>query len=92
MIRMRGQLICTTEAELAAVQTHLPTHIAASRAEPGCLSFDVSQTDDPMVFEVMEAFRDRAAFDAHQARTKASPWFAATSDIPRAYRMEELGD
>lgn len=92
MIRVRGQLLCTTEAELAAVTQHLPAHIAASRAEPACLTFDISPTDDPMVFEVMESFRDRAGFDAHQARTKASPWWDATQDIPRAYRMEELGD
>ncbi|MEI2686851.1 MAG: antibiotic biosynthesis monooxygenase [Cypionkella sp.] len=92
MIRLRGQLICTTDAEQAAVHLHMSAHIAASRAEPACLSFDIAATDDPMVFEVMEAFRDRAGFDAHQARTRISPWWQATKDILRAFRMEELGD
>ncbi len=92
MIRLRGQLICMTEDEAQAVRQHLPRHIALTRAEPGCLVFDVSPTDDPMVWEVMEAFRDRASFDAHQARTRDSAWFAATRGILRDFRMEEVGD
>jgi quinol monooxygenase YgiN len=92
MIRLRGQLICVTEDEVGAVRAFLADHIRLTRAEPGCLTFDVAPTDDPMVWEVMEAFRDRASFDAHQARTRASPWFAATRGILRDFRMEELGD
>ena len=92
MIRLRGQLICMTADEAAAVRAHLPDHLALTRAEPGCLTFDVDQTDDPMVWEVMEAFRDRPSFDAHQARTRDSVWFAATRGILRDFRMEELGD
>ena len=71
---------------------HLPQHIAASRAEPGCLSFDVTATDDPLMFEVMETFRTRADFDAHQTRTRASPWFDATRHILRDFRIEDLRD
>lgn len=92
MIRLRGHLICLTDQERAGVLAALPAHIAASRAEPGCLSFDVSETDDPLVFEVMEAFRTRADFDAHQACTRDSAWFAATRGILRDYRVEEIGD
>ena len=92
MIRLRGQLICMTEDEAQAVRLHLAAHLALSRAEPGCLTFDVSPGDDPMVWEVMEAFRDRASFDAHQARTRDSVWFAATRGILRDFKMEEVGD
>lgn len=92
MVRPRGQLICISEAEVQAVRQHLPEHLALTRAEPGCLVFDVSQTDDPMVWEVMEAFRTRQDFDAHQARTRDSAWFAATRGILRDFKMEELGD
>jgi len=92
MIRLRGHLICQTPADRAAVLAHLQGHIALTRAEPGCLSFDIAPTDDPLTFEVIEAFRDRAAFDAHQARTRASDWFAATRHILRDFRIEELGD
>jgi quinol monooxygenase YgiN len=92
MIRLRGQLICMTDTEALAVRTHLPAHLALTRAEPGCLTFDVTDTDDPLVFEVMEAFRDRPSFDAHQARTRESPWFTATRSILRDFRLEEVGD
>ena len=91
MIRLRGQLICMSDDEAQAVRAHLPEHLALTRAEPGCLTFEVDQTDDPMVWEVMEAFRDRASFDAHQARTRESAWFAATRGILRDFKMEEVG-
>jgi quinol monooxygenase YgiN len=92
MIRLRGQLICMTDDEAQAVRAHVTNHIALTRAEPGCLTFDIAETDDPMVWEVMEAFRDRPSFDAHQARTRDSAWFAATRGILRDFKMEEIGD
>ena len=92
MVRLRGQMICMTDAELQALRQHLAEHIRLTRAEPGCMTFEVTPTDDPMVHEVMEAFRDRASFDAHQARTRDSVWFAATRHILRDFRLEEIGD
>ena len=92
MVRLQGQLICMTDTEAEAVRTHLPVHIAQTRAEPGCLTFEVSVTDDPMVYEMMEAFRDRPSFDAHQTRTRDSAWFGATREILRNFKMEEVGD
>lgn len=92
MIRLSGRLVCMTEAEREAVMAHRAVHVAATQAEPGCLSFAIDDTDDPMVFDVMESFRDRAAFDAHQARTRDSAWFAATKGILRDFRVEDLRD
>lgn len=92
MIRVRGQLVCMTAEEAAAVAWHRAEHIRLTQAEPGCLTFDIAPTDDPMVWEVIESFRDRAAFDAHQARTRDSAWFAATRTILRDFRIEELRD
>jgi len=92
MIRLRGQLRCMTADERAAVIAHVADHINLSRAEPACLSFDIAETDDPLVFEVMESFRDRAGFETHQARTRDSAWFAATRHILRDFRVEEVGD
>lgn len=69
----------------------LPEHIRLTRAEPGCLSFDVTRTDDPMIWQVDEAFTDREAFDAHQTRTGASDWAAQTADIARDYAITEEG-
>jgi quinol monooxygenase YgiN len=92
MIRLRGQLICACENELASVQANVAEHIRLTRAEDGCLTFEISQTDDPMIWEVMESFRDRTAFDAHQTRTRSSQWFNATRGILRDFRVEEVGD
>jgi quinol monooxygenase YgiN len=92
MIRLRGHLICVTEDEVATVNAHLPQHIALTRAEPGCLSFEITPTDDPKVFEVMETFRTRDDFNAHQTRTRASVWFEATRGILRDFRIEDIGD
>lgn len=91
-MRLRGQMVCMTDGEAAAVRAHRAEHTRLTLAEPGCLTFDISDTDDPMVFEVMEAFRDAASFAAHQARTRDSAWFAATRGILRNFRMEEVAD
>ena len=92
MIRLKGHLICLSEDEAKTVRVHLADHIRMSRAEPGCLSFDVTQTDDPLIWDVQESFRTRDDFDAHQTRTRASPWFEATRHILRDFRIEELRD
>jgi quinol monooxygenase YgiN len=42
------------------------TQVAASRKDPGCVRFEVfQQADRPNHFSVVEAWADRAAFDAH---------------------------
>jgi quinol monooxygenase YgiN len=89
MIHLSGRLICNDRAEAATVRRHLPRHIRLSRAEPGCLSFEVTTTDDPLCWQVTETFRDPAAFDAHQARTRASAWHAATAAITRTFTRTE---
>jgi quinol monooxygenase YgiN len=89
MIRLSGQISAADEAEAAVIRTHLPTHMALTRAEPGCISFCVTQTADPLVWQVEEAFADKAAFDAHQSRNRASAWFTATQGVQRAYTITE---
>ncbi len=84
-IHLKGELVCATAADLALVVQHVPTHIALTRAEPGCISFDVTQSGDPLVWTVDETFADQAAFDAHQTRTRASDWYRLTAHIVRRY-------
>ena len=69
----------------------LPEHIRLTRAEAGCLSFDVTPTADPLIWHVEERFTDRAAFDAHQARTSESDWATQTAGIAREYTVTEGG-
>jgi quinol monooxygenase YgiN len=90
MIHVTGTLTCATASDADIVRRHLPTHIALSRAEPGCLTFHVTQTTDPLVWHLDETFTDRAAFEAHQARTRASDWFRATAHIARDFRVTDL--
>lgn len=85
MIRVTGTLTCLTATEAEIVLARLPDHIRLSRAEPGCLSFNVDRTDDSLVWRLDETFTDRAALEAHQARTRASTWFAATAQLGRDF-------
>ena len=89
-IRLTGRLICATEDEAATVRRHLPEHIRLTRAEPGCLSFEVRPTDQPGVWQVDETFADAAAFAAHQTRTRASAWWQATAAIRREFSVTGL--
>jgi quinol monooxygenase YgiN len=89
IVRVTGRLICTTPDDAALVRAHLPNHIALSRAEPGCLSFNVQPTDNPLVWRLDESFADQDALKAHQNRTRASDWFAKTSHIQRNFAVVE---
>ena len=89
MIRFTGQLICADEGQTAIVAAHLPEHIRLTLDEAGCLSFEVRQSADPLVWDVAEVFSSRAAFEAHQARAAASAWVQATKGIERQYVIKE---
>ena len=86
-VTLKGVLRCADEAEAARVRAGIDEHIRLTRAEPGCLSFDVLPTDDPLVWTVEESFRDPEAFEAHQARTAASDWARMTTGIARDYSV-----
>ena len=73
-------------------------HFTLTRAEPGCRSFAVGATSDPLMWQVEERFverfgerfEDAAACDTHQERVASSEWGRATSDIERRYLVIEL--
>ncbi|WP_240482054.1 putative quinol monooxygenase [Ruegeria marisrubri] len=74
-----------------AVMAALPDHIALTRAEPGCLSFEVKPAPGlPGRLVVSERFQSRADFEAHQARIKGSHWAAVTRGIARHYKVSEV--
>ena len=79
------------EPQRMTVRSALPTHIRLSRAEPGCLRFDVTEDADVTGrFHVSEAFIDAAAFKAHQTRAQASDWAKITAGIERHYQVTGL--
>lgn len=87
---LTGFLICRTLEEADRVSRLLPEHTRLTRAEPGCLRFEVWRSQsDPCRFAVTETFRDRAAFDAHRARAADTIWARATKGIPRDYAITE---
>ncbi|WP_425309961.1 antibiotic biosynthesis monooxygenase [Ammonicoccus fulvus] len=89
-VQLSGFLRCATDDEVAIVAEHLPRHIELTRAELGCLSFEVIQTEDPRVWSVEEWFTGSDAFRAHQARVIASEWGRATQGIERDYAIVGL--
>ncbi|WP_170759713.1 putative quinol monooxygenase [Ruegeria lacuscaerulensis] len=86
-VSLKGRITVPSD-RLEQVRAALPDHIALTRAEPGCLSFEVAEDADiPGQFNVSEVFENQAAFDAHQERTKESAWFEITQGIPREYSI-----
>ncbi len=76
---------------LDKLRAALDEHVRLARAEPGCLSFQV--TPDPKLpgrFNVAEPFASREDFEAHQARAATRDWGRLTRGIPRSYRIEEV--
>lgn len=83
MVAVHGRLICTDAAQMMTALSLMPDHAELSRAEPGCLRFDIWQDDDPLVWHLRELFTDEAAFAAHQARTADSAWGRDSTGIGR---------
>ncbi|MEP5731879.1 MAG: antibiotic biosynthesis monooxygenase [Sulfitobacter sp.] len=86
-VTLTGYLRCADAAEAARVSAALEEHIRLTRAEPGCVAFDVMPTGDPLVWAVAEEFIDPAAFEAHQTRAAASDWAKETAGIARDYTI-----
>lgn len=89
LVALHGQLTCADMAQMLTALDLLPDHRTLSRAEPGCLRFEVDQSEDPMVWTLSELFADEAAFAAHQARTAASPWGQNSRALGRAFHRTE---
>ncbi|NQD92901.1 antibiotic biosynthesis monooxygenase [Pseudomonas sp. CrR25] len=66
--------LITRDGHAAAVEAGLRQLVDASRAEVGCLQYDLHQhRDNPQVFVMLEQWLDAAALSAHQQ----SPHFQA---------------
>lgn len=91
-VHLTGVLRCEAIEQSHRMAEHLPEHIALTRAEPGCISFEVTRTDDPLIWTVTEHFTDSAAFRRHQARASASEWGHQTAGIARDYTISGLTD
>lgn len=82
--------ILVTDSDLTAIKKALPLHSQLTRAEKGCLVFEVSQDkDNANRFNVYEEFVDKKAFELHQQRVANSNWGLLTKNIERYYSIKE---
>ena len=76
------------DGDIATVEAHLPAHIRLSRAEDGCVSFNVCvDPQNPNRYLVDEEFATQTVFDAHQTRVKSSEWGQVTAHLHREYKI-----
>lgn len=89
ILRVTGRLVCENEAQAEKLRAHVDEHVRLSRAEPGNIHFDITPTEDPLVWSVSESFHSRAAFEDHQTRTAASRWARESAGIARDMSVHE---
>jgi quinol monooxygenase YgiN len=86
-VYLEGELVAHSAAEHAVVDLYLEDHIALTRAEPGCLKFEVTpDAKDRNKWHVSEIFDSEAAFEAHQARAQASEWGQVSAPLERRFK------
>lgn len=84
---LKGYIIVTDD-DLPAVKQELENHKRLTRAEEGCLIFEVTQSEDnPNRFDVYEEFTDKEAFEKHQVRVKSSYWGEVSANAERHYEI-----
>ena len=83
-------------ASLAAAREAMARVIAASRAEPGCLSYAYAEDIlAPGLFRVSEAWESRAALAEHFKAAHMNQWQRERADLgmsDRAVTAYEVGD
>lgn len=88
----RGTIHCPS-SELDQMRPLIAEHVRLSRAEPGCIHFDISPSGhDPEIFIVAEEFVDRDAFAAHTARTRTSEWWDKSQHLVRNISIHDRPD
>ena len=73
MICMTVVLVAKDSADVPRIRELLETHLQKSRAEPGCLRFDVYHSQaEPRRFLLVEHWADQAALDTHRLAAAAA--------------------
>lgn len=74
-------------AEVEALRPHIEALIAASRQEPGCLSYHYAEDYfTPGLFRVFEIYADDEALKAHGQSSHFQRWREVSSQYPREER------
>ena len=90
MIAISGRIFCANLVEAELLASLLEEHTRLTRAEPGCLSFHMLPTSDPLIWLTDEAFADHDAYKAHISRTRQTPWHGATAHLRRDVKTTGL--
>jgi quinol monooxygenase YgiN len=81
VILVIGTVRCPPEA-LEALRAPMAQVVAASRAEDGCIDYAYgADMLDPGLIRVSEAWRDRAALEAHLRQPHMDAWRAARAEL-----------
>lgn len=84
-----GYVIVPAE-DIELLTIAMEEHIRLTLAEPGCLEFTLTaDKETPCKYSLYEEFVDKAAFDHHQQRTRASKWHTASRNIERHFSVIE---
>ncbi|MGR2956966.1 putative quinol monooxygenase [Vibrio vulnificus] len=88
-VTLKG-FILVPESDLELVKNELVNHKRLTLEEIGCITFSVTEnSENPLRFDVYEEFTDKAAFERHQKRVKASKWGKVTVNVERYYEIFE---
>ncbi|EOX4259815.1 TPA: putative quinol monooxygenase [Vibrio cholerae] len=88
-VTLKG-FILVPESDLELVKNELVNHKRLTLEEVGCITFSVTEnSENPLRFDVYEEFTDKAAFEHHQKRVKASNWGKVTVNVERYYEIFE---
>lgn len=86
-VALRGFIVVPSENRQQILSV-LAEHIELTKAEAGCLRFDITPDDDCQnKYWVYEEFVNKAAFEAHQARVHSSHWGRVSADVERHYEV-----
>ena len=67
MVSIHVSLTVRNQSDVAKVARLLGEHAKLSRAEPGCLRFELFQSNlDPHAFFIVEAWESQKALDVHR--------------------------
>lgn len=78
--------------DLDAVRQELSSHIEATLAENGCITFEVVESAERAGrFTVYEEFSSRETFELHQERVANSRWGQVAASATRYYTVTEVG-
>ena len=87
---LEGYIVASAN-DLNNIKEHLDEHIKLTRAEKGCLTFNVQQRNGKeLIFDVYEEFTDKEAYDLQQERVKTSTWYKATRKVESHYDVSGL--